>query len=807
MTQDERLVPARADRDLNTTLAELTHDKSYTKYGKYGGSAAETNLKEYLFIVLKRKWLIMSIVLIITSLATIQAYREPSVYQAATTIKIEQKSPSILQSANGSGLVLGQSDPNFWGTQLKLLQSPRLARQVIVTLDLQHNPRFFGPQGSSGVFAALKRMFTRDKSAANPPPTPGANAAPVNEEALQDRQFTSEELKALEPFEDAIAANEVVDPIPQTNLVTIRYTHTDPALAQKIADTLADVFVANNVARLETSGSKAALDLAQEIAKYQEQIKKKQADIFAYAKQYELPLSEAPATNLRQQRVSTYSAQLLEAENKKRNLQATYEAAKNSTDPFANPEVQKDQRINKLREKLTELKDKETALLQRYTPEWPEVKQVQVQIKQLETDLQKAPIEVLASMKGQADAAAAQLKDLQTAYTRESGLTTQQTKNVIELASMRADMTSDQQYLATLLQKRRELSATSGESGTNVSISNYSRLPHEPFGPARLRIILIALVLSLAIGVGLAFLLDFLDDTLKSVDDVDRYLHLATLALIPASRSDKPRLRGAEAAAAKANPTDATALAMVNDVRSPIAESYRHLRTSLLLSSAGTPPRTILVTSSQPSEGKTTTAINTAFMLAQTGAQVLIIDCDLRRPRLHVHFNLPNSPGLTNCLSGDGKGLDDLIHTYEKQPNLKLLTSGPIPPNPAELLGSDEMRKLLTSLAERFTHIIIDSPPAISFTDASILSTCVDGVILVVHGGRSSRAVVRRAKQKLLDVGAHFFGVVLNNVKMESKHDYYYAGYYSGYYDSDHYGSDEEESPADESTRAAPKIV
>src|ERR1043166_897850 len=143
---------------------------------------------------------------------------------------------------------------------------------------------------------------------------------------------------------------------------------------------------------------------------------------------------------------------------------------------------------------------------------------------------------------------------------------------------------------------------------------------------------------------------------------------------------------------------------MVKDIRSPIAESYRHLRTSLLLSSAGTAPRTILVTSSQPSEGKTTTAINTAFILAQTGAEVLIIDCDLRRPRLHAHFNVPNVRGLTNRLSGEEPDIDNLIQSYEGMPNLKLLTSGPTPPNPAELLGSEEMRGLLSSLSQRFTH-------------------------------------------------------------------------------------------------------
>jgi capsular exopolysaccharide synthesis family protein len=797
MTHDEQLVPARAGRDFDSTLADLTQARPYAKYPRYGSSPSETNLKDYLFVVLKRKWLILSLILIITSLATIQAYRDPSIYEGVTTIRIEGRPQSILST--GNLVISGQPDPNFWGTQLKLLQNPALARQVIVTLDLQHNPKFLSGQAQTSIVASIKRIFSRDKPPAVPAPNTQA-VEPVGEEEMRARQFTTEELVALEPYEDAIAAGETIDPVERTSLVTIHFRHTDPELAQKIANTLADIFVQNNVERITAGASKAEIDLTNQVAKVQAKIKEEEKARFAFAKDHNLPIDATPGTNLEQMRLQTYSAQLLAAEDALRTQDSIYEAAKNAADPMTAPEVQSDQRIQKIREKISELEDKRNSLLELYTAEWPAVKQIDAQLAPLKAQLAQAPKEVFAGLKSRRDSAAAKQRSLVAAYARQHGVTIQQTKDQIDMAIITQALETDKQYLNTLTQRLRELTATSG-SGTasEVTISNYSRLPHEPVGPARMRTIVLAFVMALLVGIGLAFLLDFLDDTLKSVDDVDRYLHLPALALIPAARSEKAaKLTPGEAPA----PAATTALAMVNDVRSPIAESYRHLRTSLLLSSAGTQPRTILVTSSQPSEGKTTTAINTAFMLAQTGAEVLIIDCDLRRPRLHSHFNLPNGRGLTNCLSGDGKDLDELLHVYDKQPNLKLLTSGPIPPNPAELLGSDEMRKLLTSLSERFTHIIVDSPPAISFTDASILSTFVDGVILVVHGGRSSRAVVRRAKQKLMDVGAHIFGVVLNNVKIETKSDYYYAGYYGGYYDAGYYSS-EEETPTDEDTRAA----
>src|ERR1700682_882003 len=239
MTQDERLVPASAGRDLDSTLAELTQGKPY---GRYGATPAEANFREYLFVILKRKWLIMSLILVITSLATIQAYREPSTYEGKTTIRIEPKA-NILTS--GQLVISSQPDPNFWGTQLKLLQNQALARLVVLRLGLQKDPAFLGGQSRSGVFDSLKRIFSRESPITSTVST--ANSQPIGIDDLKERSFTPEELAQLEPYEDAIAANLTVEPTIGTNLVTIHYLHTDPELAKKVADTLADVFIDNNL--------------------------------------------------------------------------------------------------------------------------------------------------------------------------------------------------------------------------------------------------------------------------------------------------------------------------------------------------------------------------------------------------------------------------------------------------------------------------------------------------------------------------------------------------------------------------------
>lgn len=325
-----------------------------------------------------------------------------------------------------------------------------------------------------------------------------------------------------------------------------------------------------------------------------------------------------------------------------------------------------------------------------------------------------------------------------------------------------------------------------GQMPNNISVLDYAQVPGRPIGPKRMQNVILAFVLSLGAGIGFAIFLSFLDHSIHSIDEVERKLHLPALGAIPLiGNSARRRLLPSVGALQRRNGNGngnghGRPLLINDDVRSPVAEAYRHLRTSVLMSVAGRAPKTLLVTSSQPSEGKTTTVVNMAMVLAQTGASVLVIDADMRRPSLHSIFNLENNRGLSTYLSSgmsEAEALSMIEQTGES--NLYVLTSGPPPPNPAELLGSEPMHRLIRSLESAYTHIIIDSPPVAYFTDSVLVSLLVDGVLLVVNSGSTSREIVRHSRKVLQDVGAKIFGVVLNGVKEDSTHEYYYSrGYY-----------------------------
>jgi capsular exopolysaccharide synthesis family protein len=697
----------------------------------------------------------------------------------------------------------------------------------VVSLGLHREANLFDDQ-NKGLLGGLRSLFTGGQKA------PVAdNSLPIVDEASLDPeqsgqvQLSPEENVRAERYAYMLVGGLNVVQLERTNIVNISLQGQNPSLVRKVCDRVAELFIREDADRETAGARKAYEDLGNSIDELKSTIVQQENTLIASMQSGNLPLGDHGG-DLRAENLKVLQMQRNEAELEVQKLDAMYTAAlasrqngdispivpdnKAIMDSRLNNlknKAELDKRVEEVEKKIDEAIEEREKLLSKYTPEHPKVIEKVAQINELTNqrerlknevaeksrkDEQKLQEDILSSLRSQLGSARTRLGRAVSAFEQAAYKANNEGVAEIELTTLKSELKSNHDLLDTYTQrqKEQELALSTGRPN-NISIQSPAVTPSSPIGPQRGRNILVAFLMSLAAGIGLAFLLDYLDDSVRTSEDISRHLGLPTLALIPhyLVGAERKKLLSVNGNGNGNGHGPSAALITLDERHSPMAEAYRHLRTSLLFSSAGKPPKTILVTSSQPSEGKTTTAINTAITLAQSDADVVIIDCDLRRPRLHTHFGLENTRGLTNYLSGD-KDTGDLIRTYKDLPRLKIVTSGPIPPNPAELLSSNEMRNLLQFMSGRFQHVIIDSPPAISFTDAAILSTLVDGVVLVAMANKSSIHLMRQFKHRVSSIGARIYGVVLNGLKADSvEYEYYGSGYYKYYSQAD----DDESTP------------
>ncbi len=814
MEKDDRLLslPTTA-RDLQPIHQD--YPAAYSPMNDEESFDQKRSIHEYFNIVYKRLPIIIALTILTTAVAAFYMYKQPTNYLASTRMIIEPRKASPTTKEININLY---NDTNYYATQLLLLQNPELMRDVVVRLGLQRDPNLFGGQ-NRGFLSTVRSIFSSNKDSQNKETSlPVLTEADSDAANVEQATLTPEEKARAEQYAGIFLGGLTVEQVERTDLVNISITSTRQDLAPKVANAVADVFIEQDIER-ETKGAKKDLvDLGESIDKLRGTIDAQSRQLIVEQTNANLPLMGAKGQDFTEGRLQGISAQLLAAKDKRRSIEADFNAAVAANEKGEilsvlgnNPAVQSmranlaqqkaklDDRIQKLTADIQDLTAKKALLLAKYTEEYKDVIAVNEEIKRREDILKQTQAdystltekeeekvkgdvakEVLTGMRAQLASAQKQEAQLQDAFNAEFASANRAGINETRLTTLTREIETSRQLLDSLTQRQKEQELTvASTKPDNLTVTSKAQ-GSSPTGPNRPRNIFIAFLLSLTAGIGLAFLLDYLDDSVKTSDDVGRYLGLPTLALIPyQSANEKRKLN---LASNNGNGNGSVALVALEDNRSAVAEAYRHLRTSLLFSSAGKPPQTILVTSSQPAEGKTTTAINTAITLAQSGAEVVIIDCDLRRPRLHSHFGLENSTGLTNYLSGD-RNTENLLKPFSNLPQLKIITSGPIPPNPAELLSSNEMKNLLQFLKGNFQHVIIDSPPAISFTDAAILSTLVDGVVLVAMANKSSIHLMRRFKQRLSNIGARIYGVVLNGVKTNStEYAYYGYGYTYNYY-------------------------
>jgi capsular exopolysaccharide synthesis family protein len=751
------------------------------RYGKaMSADSDETHLRDYWRIVRRRLWIPMSVMVVAVTLTTIYMLRLPSIYEGVSRLQIDNENTNSV-SVKELQINMG-NDWAYINTQMQNMQTPEVALIVAKTLRLDKNAAFM--------------------------PIIGQPAKP-QDDTLQIADDTqgedSGDQQRYEPYVGMLLGNVDVKPVRDTRLVEIHYRHTSRDMARKIADTWADAFIKYNLDSRYKASKKSAAFLDERIADYKLKLRQASEAVLNYTRANNvIDFGEKENTVLA--RLSQLNSMLLQAENERKNFQMSNDLAKEVADKATLPEIQKDQIVQNLTTKLAELRQKKAQLEVEFTSEWPEVKQVDQQIDRVEGELRAAYARILKGIENQYVVAQQKENSLRHEFEKQRGETIQQNQGAITAKMLQQEVDTNREMLNSLLQSQKGVEVA--EAGTtlrnNIRVTEYSGMPGAPVAPKRLQNILISLFLSLIGGIGLVLFLDYVNNKIESVEDVDRYLKLPALGVIPVFEGNKPRrlLGGGNGnghtkeltVTNGMSPNTGSVILTQVESASAIAESYRQLRTALLLSSAGHAPRTLLVTSSQPAEGKTTTSINMAISLAQTGAAVVIVDADLRRPRVHRVFGLKNTFGLCNYLAGDCD-LSSLIQAA--MPNLYVLPVGPLPPNPAELLGSAKMKQAIDALSNNFDYVVIDSPPVASFADSLILSSMVDGVIIVVKGSATTREMAQRTSAHLHSVGAKILGVVVNQIKLQP-HDYYY---YSSYYSSHYYGK-EGSTPDSETARS-----
>jgi capsular exopolysaccharide synthesis family protein len=482
------------------------------------------------------------------------------------------------------------------------------------------------------------------------------------------------------------------------------------------------------------------------------------------------------------ERLVGLNRQLLEAENERKMAEASYRAAlePGAVDALAEGTIKE---AAEAESKLAGLRQRRALLLVEATEEWPEVKEVDNQIAVLENQLKevrrRAASTVMTNLGTRYRQAQAREQALRASFDRQRGETLTQNAAAINYRIMQQEIETNKNLLDGMLQRNKENEALFAGMRNNIHVSDYAIAPQVPVGPRRMLNTAVVFALSFGFGIGLSVFLGYMDNTVRSTDDVRKVLHLPTLASIPlvgaAGLSRRRRIPSAlpERAGDGAHSPE---LLLNSDAPESLTEAYRQLRTSMLLSAQHGQLKSLLVTSSVPGEGKTTMAVNTAVSLARTGALVLLVDADLRKPRLHSLFGLDNKVGLSTVLSEAMEGADALkAVVHHPKSGLDVLTSGPILPSSAELLGTEQMRRLTAMLRSVYDYIVIDSPPVAPFADGRLLSSLVDGVVLVIDSRQNSREVVLHSYGLLQSAGANICGVALNKFTGQQ---YDYKHYY-----------------------------
>jgi exopolysaccharide transport family protein len=712
----------------------------------------EINLRDYWKVIRKRQWTIVAFFLIVVITTAIGTFTMKPIFRASTTIQINKENPQIVDFKEIFAVNI--MDMDYYQTQYKILESRSLAKRVIQNLKLAEHPEFLPKpetpfqKWKSNILNSISGLFTSSD--------PNKNPAENGRETSLINQF----LKKLK-----------IEPIRNSRLVKIHFDSNSPDLSSQVSNALAANYMQQNLESRFIATQQAKEWLTGQLEDLKGKVERADEALQAFGSKHNI-ISLDEKENVTMQRLTDLNETLTKAESERMAKEALYKQTKDRNSDSL-PSILENKLIMDLKQAYIQLEAQYMKLSETYKPEYPEMVRLKQQMQAIQKRIDGELAKIIAAIKNDYESSLRKEALLRQAFEEQKARVIEMKDKAIQYNILKREADTNKELYKGLLQRMKEAGVSAGIMASNIQVVDQAELPARPYKPNKQLNLLLAAVVGLFLGVGLAFFLEYLDNTVKTPEDVEQLIRLPAFGMVPEISYERRRR-------VESGTSCPVELITFGHPKSMLSEAYRNIRTSILLSFSERPPKRIAISSPNPAEGKTTTVINTAIALSQTGVQVLLIDADMRKPRIHKIFREENGAGLSNFLSGNA-ALDSVIKKSDI-PNLYYIPSGPIPPNPSELIGSKLFKNMMESLGERFDHIVLDSPPVLGFADAIILSTSVEGVILVVLGGKTPRETLQRAKEVLHQVNAKILGVVINRIDIQrSDYGYYYYRYHYYY--------------------------